>query len=62
MGGLGSTELFIILVIVLLVFGGTLATRLPKLARSIGQSSNEFKKGLREGQEDDADKDAGAKP
>ena len=59
---LGGFELAIILVIVLLVFGGTLATRLPKLARSVGQSSNEFKKGLKEGQEDDVDKDAGAKP
>jgi sec-independent protein translocase protein TatA len=49
----GTTELVIVLVIVLLVFGGTLATRLPKMARSIGQSSNEFKKGMREGAADD---------
>jgi sec-independent protein translocase protein TatA len=62
MGSLGGVELAIILVIVLLIFGGTLATRLPKLARSIGQSSNEFKKGLKEGQEDGVDKDADVKP
>ena len=52
---MGTTELLIVLVIVLLVFGGTLATRLPKMARSIGQSSNEFKKGLREGAGEDED-------
>jgi sec-independent protein translocase protein TatA len=51
---LGTPELLIILVVVLLIFGGTFASRLPKLARSIGQSSNEFKKGLKEGQEEGA--------
>jgi len=40
---LGSAELLIILVIVLLVFGGA---RLPKLARSLGQAQKEFKDGL----------------
>jgi sec-independent protein translocase protein TatA len=59
---LGTPELLIILVVVLLIFGGTFASRLPKLARSIGQSSNEFKKGLKDGQEDGVDKDADAKP
>jgi sec-independent protein translocase protein TatA len=47
---LGPTELLVILVIVLLLFG---ATRLPKLAKSLGQASSEFKKGLNEGAEDD---------
>ena len=46
MGGLGAPELLIILIIVMLVFG---AARLPKLARSLGESSKEFKKGLAEG-------------
>lgn len=36
----------IILVIVLVLFG---ATRLPALARSIGQSAKEFRKGLEDG-------------
>jgi sec-independent protein translocase protein TatA len=49
-GGLGPTELFIILVIVMLIFG---ASRLPKLARSLGESSREFKKGLAEGARDE---------
>jgi sec-independent protein translocase protein TatA len=43
---LGPTELIIILVIVLVLFG---STRLPKLARSIGQASKEFKKGIDDG-------------
>lgn len=54
MGGLGATELIIVLVIVLLLFGGT---RLPKLARSLGQASKEFKQGVNEGAKDDEDKD-----
>lgn len=40
---LGPTELIVILIIVMLLFG---AARLPKLARSLGESSREFKKGL----------------
>lgn len=39
----------IILVIVLVLFG---ATRLPALARSIGQSAKEFRKGLEDGNEE----------
>lgn len=46
----GPTEMIIVLAIVLLVFG---STRLPKLARSMGQASKEFKKGLEEGQTED---------
>ena len=47
---LGPTELLIVLVIVMVLFG---ASRLPKLARSLGESSKEFKKGLSEGARDD---------
>jgi sec-independent protein translocase protein TatA len=47
---LGPTELIIILVIVLVLFG---STRLPKLARSMGQASKEFKKGVTEGDKDE---------
>jgi sec-independent protein translocase protein TatA len=42
---LGATELLIVLGIVLLIFG---STRLPKLARSLGQASKEFKAGAHE--------------
>jgi sec-independent protein translocase protein TatA len=37
---LGPTELIIILLIVMLLFG---AARLPKLARSLGESAKEFR-------------------
>lgn len=43
---LGPMELMIILGIVLLLFG---ARKLPEVARSLGRSTNEFKRGLREG-------------
>src|SRR5262249_35341368 len=45
MFGLGYQELLIILVIVLVLFG---ANRLPELARSLGSSVKEFKKGVNE--------------
>ena len=40
---LGAPELIIILLVVLLLFGGA---KLPKLARSLGQAQKEFKQGL----------------
>ena len=42
----GTTELLIILLIVLLVFG---ASKLPGLARSLGASAKEFKEGIEAG-------------
>ena len=50
MFGLGSQELLVILVIVLILFG---ANRLPQLARSLGSSMKEFKKGIDEGKGED---------
>ncbi len=47
---LGGPELIIILVIVLLLFGGT---QLPKLARSLGRAQKEFQDGVGEGLKDD---------
>lgn len=55
MAGLGAPELLIILVVVLLLFG---TSRLPKLARSLGEASTEFKKGVRQ----PADEPAGDQP
>lgn len=43
---LGPTELIVILVIVLLLFGGA---KLPKLARSLGEAKKEFEKGTGDG-------------
>jgi sec-independent protein translocase protein TatA len=51
MFGLGYQELLLILVIVLILFG---ASRLPELARSLGSSVKEFKKGVNEVQRDDS--------
>ena len=50
---LQTNELLIVLAIAVLVFGGS---KLPKLARSLGQAQNEFKQGLAEGAEDDESK------
>ena len=49
MFGLGYQELLIILVIVLVLFG---ANRLPELAKSLGKSVKEFKKGVETEAED----------
>ena len=45
MGSIGISELVIILLVALLVFG---AKRLPEIARSLGQGMLEFKKATRE--------------
>lgn len=56
----GWPELVIILVVLLLLFG---ARRLPEIARSIGKSSKEFKKGMQEGGVDeDADEEEHRSP
>lgn len=46
--GLGAPELIIILLILLLIFGGT---QLPKLARSLGSSAKELRDGFDKGDE-----------
>jgi sec-independent protein translocase protein TatA len=43
----GGTEWIVIGAVVLLLFG---AKKLPELARSLGKSSREFKRGLQEGE------------
>lgn len=45
-------EFIIILVVLLLLFG---ARKLPDLARSIGASAKEFRKGMEEGAEEEED-------
>jgi sec-independent protein translocase protein TatA len=49
--GLGPTELIVIGLIVLVLFG----SRLPKAARGFGQSIKEFKRGVREGNRESSD-------
>lgn len=46
---IGGPEVLIVLVVVLLLFG---AAKLPQLARSLGASAKEFRKGVDEGVED----------
>ena len=53
----GAPELLIILIVVLLLFGGT---KLPALARSLGRAQSEFRHGMNEGLRDhDDDRAAG---
>ncbi len=48
-GGLGTPELLVIAVVIFLLFG---ATRLPQLAKALGQSKRAFKEGLDEGEKE----------
>jgi len=53
MFGLGPTEVIIILVIVLLLFGGS---KIPELMRGLGQGIREFKRGASDLDDDDDEK------
>ena len=60
MFGMGAQELMVILVIVLVLFGGS---KLPDLAKSLGKSMKEFKKGIAsEPEEEQAAKQPPAAP
>ena len=50
MFGLGTYEILIIVAILFLLFG---ATRLPQLAKSLGQTRKAFKDGMREAEEEE---------
>ena len=52
--GLGGPEVLVIGLVGLLLFGA----RLPKLARSLGQSVNEFKQGMKDPPQPHAPPDA----
>lgn len=44
-GNLGATEIILIVLVILLLFG---AKKIPELARGIGKGMSEFKKGLKD--------------
>ena len=46
-GGLGTPELIVIVLVIFLLFG---ATRLPQLAKALGQSKKAFREGFEEGE------------
>jgi sec-independent protein translocase protein TatA len=54
MFGLGTTELIIILVLVMIIFG---AGKLPQVGGALGKSLRNFKDGVKEGEEDIDGKD-----
>lgn len=57
---IGPAELAIVLLIALLIFGGT---KLPKLARSMGEAAHEFRKGFHhDGPDADEEPDTEAEP
>jgi sec-independent protein translocase protein TatA len=51
LANIAGPDLLIIVGIVVLLFG---SSQLPKLARSLGQASKEFKKGVSDEENDDA--------
>jgi len=57
LGSIGPTELILILLIVIIIFG---AKKLPDLGKSIGEGIKNFKKSVNEGK--DGDKDQMPKP
>ena len=54
MFGLGTTELIIILVLVMIIFG---AGKLPQVGGALGKGLRNFKDGVKEGNEEKDEKD-----
>ena len=54
LGEIVGWEFLLVLAVAALLFG---SSQLPKLARSMGQASKEFRKGLEQGAADDEDTD-----
>ena len=53
MFGLGTSELIIILILVLIIFG---AGKLPQVGKSLGQGLRNFKDGMKDGEKGENDK------
>jgi sec-independent protein translocase protein TatA len=54
LGRIGTTEIILIVVVILVLFG---ASRIPKLMRSLGSGVREFKKGAKGELEDEGGED-----
>lgn len=54
-----DTVILVVVVLLVFLFGGS---QLPKFARGLGSASHEFRKGLEEGSQDAAKKDAESEP
>ncbi len=50
MGSFGTTEIILVVAVLFLLFG---ASRLPQLAKSLGQTRKAFKDGMREAEEEE---------
>ena len=50
MGSFGTTEIILVVAVLFLLFG---ATRLPQLAKSLGQTRKAFKEGMREAEDEE---------
>jgi len=59
MGRIGLSELLVIFLILVVLFG---ATKIPQLGKGLGEGIRNFKKGLRGDDEDASDNDAAPKP
>ena len=55
MPSFGTTEIILIVAVLFLLFG---ASRLPQLAKSLGQSRKAFKEGMREAEEEEREESA----
>jgi sec-independent protein translocase protein TatA len=55
MFGLGITELMVILVIALVIFG---PSKLPQIGSGLGKAIRDFKKGVTGGEDEEAGKDS----
>lgn len=55
--GIGTTELVVVMVVILVLFGH----RLPSVMRSMGRGIKEFKEGINDAPDEDADEDADVK-
>lgn len=49
LGGIGAQELLLILLVLLLLFG---AKKIPEIAKGLGKSVSEFKRGMRDIEEE----------